>query len=132
MSEFTHRLPHAGWSKPSRNEEEYFQRERFRKRMDAARRRERERAAADRAAWIEEHGGRCPTCGSPLEDAEVHDVTVRQCPTCLGVWMEHGVFDALTHPDEPNDYLTGIFRGVLLQYTTGNLPPEDRSEDEEE
>ena len=128
MTEFTHRLPHAGWSKPSRNEEEYFHREEFRLRMALARKREEERAADERRTWLEAHADRCPKCGSELEEVRAADGTVDQCPSCLGVWMDHTVFDNLTHPDKPNEYLTEIFRGVLLQYTTGNLhgerPPE--------
>lgn len=124
MSEFTHRIPHSGGVKPSRNEEEYFRREQIRQRMELARKREEERATAERWAWLRQHSGCCPDCGSRLQEVHVGHTNVDQCPRCLGVWMDHTVFDRLTHPDEANAYLTDLFRGVLLQYTTGKLPGE--------
>ena len=121
MSEFTHRLPHSGWSKPSRNEEEYFHREEFRQRMELARRREAERAEAERSRLLEIHENHCPQCGSELEDIQVREGRANQCPNCLGVWLDHETFDRITHPVDDNRYLTGILRDVLLQYTTGNI-----------
>lgn len=128
MSEFTHRLPHQPWSKPSRSESEYFHREDFRKRMEAARQREAEREHEERRRWLEAHQGHCPRCGSGLERITLEAGSVDQCPSCLGVWLDHGLFDRLTHPQEKNAYLTGIFRGYLLQWTTGELkkPPSSR------
>ena len=125
MTEFTHRLPHQSWNKPSRNEKEYFQREEFRLRMKAARRREAERKEAERARWIQEHGNHCPKCGGELQPITTRSEHGDQCAHCMGVWLDRETFDRLTHPDEPNPYLTGIFRDLLLQWTTGDLgPPE--------
>ena len=123
MSEFTHRLPHSGWAKPSRNEEEYFHREEFRQRMELARQREAQREEEERQRLLEVHENHCPKCGGELEEVQVDDVRADQCPNCLGVWLDHQTFDQLTHPEIENEYLTGIFRDVLLQYTTGNIPP---------
>lgn len=122
MSEFTHRLPNQSWSKPSRNEEEYFQREEFRSRMEAARRREANRAEADRQRWLEEHANQCPKCGGELQPITTASEHGDQCSNCLGVWLDHETFDRLTHPDEKNEYLRGIFRDVLIKYTTRELP----------
>lgn len=121
MSEFTHRMPHQPWSKPSRNEDQYFLREDFRRRMEAARQREAERAEEGRRRWLEAHQGHCPKCGSRLERITVDDGSADQCPSCLGVWLDRDVFDRLTHPHAKNEYLTGIFRGILLQWTTGEV-----------
>ena len=123
MSEFTHRLPHSGWSKPSRNEQDYFHREEFRARMDAARHREAQRALEERAKWLDDHRDRCPKCGGTLEVVDTADARVDQCANCLGVWLDHETFDTLTHPQGKNEYLTGILREVLLQYTTGRVNP---------
>src|SRR3990167_1719019 len=101
MSEFTHRLPHQPWSKPSRNEQEYFRREEFQHRMAAARHREAVREQEERQRWIVAHQG--------------------HCPKCLGVWLDHEMFDRLTHPTQKNAYLTGILREVLLEWTTGDV-----------
>jgi RNA polymerase-binding transcription factor DksA len=121
MSEFTHKLPHQPWSKPSRNEEAYFHREEFQHRMEKARHREASRGAEERRRLRELHWGHCPRCGAELEGIRLAQGTAQQCPSCLGVWLEHETFDRLTHPDVKDDYLTGIFREVLLQYTTGRI-----------
>jgi Transcription factor zinc-finger len=124
MSEFTHRLPHRPWSKPSRNEEEYFHREEFRLRMEKARHRETQRGVDERARLLELHRGHCPRCGAELEGIRLAQGMAQQCPLCLGVWMDHVTFDRLTHPGKQDDYLTGIFREMLLRYTTGEIPTE--------
>lgn len=126
MSEFTHRLPHQPWSKPSRNEDQYFHREEFRKRMEAARHREALRAKEDRDRWLDSHRGHCPKCGGRLELLRTEDGSAEQCPNCLGVWMDHETFDRLTHPHDKNEYLTGILRDLFLQWTTGDVPREPR------
>ena len=119
MSEFTHRLPHQPWSKPSRNEDQYFRREDFRKRMNAAREREARRELAERTRWLDEHQGHCPECGGVLEGMTTADGSADQCPNCLGVWLDHETFDRLTHPRERNRYFAGILREMLLEWTTG-------------
>jgi hypothetical protein len=123
MSEFTHRLPHQPWSKPSRNEEEYFHRDEFRHRMEVARQRETDRAAAERERWLESHRDRCPKCGGHLQLVETDHARADQCPKCLGVWLDHETFDQLTHPHQKNAYLTMVFRDILLQFTTGKVNP---------
>jgi Zn-finger nucleic acid-binding protein len=122
MSEFTHRLPHQPWPKPSRNEDHYFHREEFRQRMEAARHREARREMEDRKRWLAEHEGHCPGCGGVLEPIDTGDGSAQQCPNCLGVWLDHETFDRLTHPHEKNEYLTGILREMLLEWTTGRKP----------
>ncbi len=119
MPQFTHRLPHQPWQKPSRNEEEYFHRLEFQKRMELARKREARRRAEERRRLLEIHRDRCPKCGSPLEPLQTADGRADQCPHCLGVWLDRETFDRLTHPEDRSDYLTGILREMMLQYTTG-------------
>jgi len=125
MSEFTHRLPHQPWSKPSRNEQEYFRREEFQKRMAAARSREAAREQEERQRLLDTHAGRCPRCGGRLEEIRTAEGAAEQCPNCLGVWLDHEMFNRLTHPSEQNTYLTGILREVILQWTTGDVQAKD-------
>ena len=125
MSEFTHRLPNQSWSKPSRNESEYFKREEFRTRMEAARRREADRAEAERDEWLRDHADRCPKCSGQLQPITTAAEYGDQCPNCLGVWLDSETFDRLTHPEEKNEYLTGVFREVFLQYTTSRPRKEE-------
>ncbi len=132
MTEFTHRLPHEPWRKPSRNEDEYFREKEFRERMRAAQEREARREATERAERMERHAGHCPGCAAPLQPLELEAGSAQQCPSCMGVWMDHETFDHLTHPDEPNEYLTGILRGLFLDFTTGTLPSTDPDDDAEE
>jgi Zn-finger nucleic acid-binding protein len=134
-SEFTHRLPHRPWSKPSRNEEEYFRREaEFRRRMEAARRRESRVEDTEREELRSRHRGRCPKCGARMEAMELPEGRAEQCPSCLGVWMPNELFDRLTHPDQDqgSDFLTELLRGQFLQYTTGAVRRVDREKGERE
>jgi len=121
MSPFTHRLPHEPFPKPSRNEDEYFHRLEIEQRMARARQREEERARAERARLKALHEGHCPGCGAELQEVRARDGIVHQCPVCRGVWMDQAMFDRLTHQEEAS-YLGGIFRGLLLDYTLGEIP----------
>ena len=58
--------------------------------MEAARHREAERAHEERRRWLEAHQGHCPTCGSRLERITLGGETADRCPSCLGVWLDHG------------------------------------------
>ena len=117
MGEFTHKLPNRGWSKPSRNEEEYFRQEEFRKRMAAARAKEKDPEVAQRKRLLEQFQDHCPKCAAPLQPIQLPQGGAEQCPSCLGVWMNHETFDHLTHPEEKNEYLKGVLRDVLLEHT---------------
>jgi len=130
MSEFTHRLPHQPWSKPSRNEQEYFRRQEFRARMNRARSREAQRADTERETLMARHRDRCPKCGGGLEAIEMPEGRADQCPNCLGVWLEHEMFDRLTHPETKDDFLTSILRDNFLQFTTGKVAKPHRTGNE--
>lgn len=38
---------------------------------------------------------RCPKCGSRLKSHTLHDVSVEECPSCHGVWLDAGELAAL-------------------------------------
>lgn len=77
-------------SKPSRNEEEYFAR------VDAELRKElRARADAERAARVAADRNKCPRDGSTLVSRESNHVTIDQCPTCEGIWLDKGELEIL-------------------------------------
>lgn len=119
MYEFTHRIPHQPWGKPSRNEQEYFCRLDLEARLKRAWERERRREEEERRRFMEQHRNRCPECGERLEDVRVRDQAARQCPDCLGVWLGHGLFDALTHQERSP--LADLFRSQILGYSLGAL-----------
>jgi ribosomal protein L37AE/L43A len=33
---------------------------------------------------------RCPKCGERLREIRRHDVVVDECPSCHGIWLDHG------------------------------------------
>lgn len=59
-----------------------------------------------------------------MEPLSTEEGNTEQCSNCLGVWMDHETFDRLTHPEDKNEYLTGILRGLFLEWTTGQVKPE--------
>jgi len=122
MYHLIHRLPHQAFPTPSRNEDMYALRTEIHERMIRARRLQKEREKAERAVLKRIHHNHCAECGSELERVQFREGAVRQCPTCRGVFMDEGMFARLTHPEsEERSYLTGLFRGFLLDWTTGTI-----------
>ncbi len=119
MGPFTYRLHHEPFRKPSKNEEEYFQRRRFEERRRRARERAEERAEEERAQLMELHRNRCPRCGERLEHIRIKKAWADQCPLCEGVWLDREVFCVLTHQKER--VLTDIFRYILLDQCMGEI-----------
>jgi len=75
---------------PSRNENEYFAR------LDAELRKElRARADAERVALVAADRNKCPRDGTALLAREYHHVTIDQCPTCDGIWLDKGELEIL-------------------------------------
>jgi uncharacterized protein with PIN domain len=83
--------------KPSRNEEEYFQK------LEAERleRKKAEQAKLAENAERKSHYMRCPKCGGHLVTEEFHRVQIDRCPDCHGVWLDQGEIDAvMAHEDK--------------------------------
>lgn len=77
-------------STPSRNEDEYFAR------LDAELRKQlREKADEERAARIAAERNKCPRDGSTLVVKTSNHVTIDQCPTCEGIWLDKGELELL-------------------------------------
>ncbi len=92
-------------STPSRNEEEYFAR------LDAELRKQlRERADAERATQIAAERNKCPRDGSTLVSKESRHITIDQCPTCEGIWLDKGELELLAAGDAEQ---TGFLGSVL-------------------
>lgn len=117
MYEFTHRLPHEPWRKPSRNEEEYFRRRELEARLKRAWEREMAREAEERRRFREFHQDRCPSCAERLEVIRIRESEARQCPECRGVWLDRELFDTLTHRERSP--LAELFRSQILEYSLG-------------
>jgi hypothetical protein len=72
-------------------EDQYFA-ERDRELVDRLRRRQEGEAetAAKRSAHM-----RCPKCGTMLRSHTLHDVSVDECPSCHGMWLDDGELQEL-------------------------------------
>jgi uncharacterized protein len=42
----------------------------------------------------------CPRCGAELSERVEHGVRVDQCPSCGGLWLDKGEFEALARHEE--------------------------------
>lgn len=38
----------------------------------------------------------CPKCGTKLATIQHHDVTVEECPSCKGLWLDRGELEILS------------------------------------
>jgi hypothetical protein len=119
MGSFTYRYSHEPFRKPSKNEEEYFQRQKFDERRRKARKKAEERAVHERERLMELHKDRCPRCGERLEHIRIQKAWADQCPLCEGVWLDREVFCMLTHQKERA--LTDIFRYILVEQGMGEI-----------
>jgi ribosomal protein L37AE/L43A len=58
-------------------------------------RQERRGAAAEQVGTMQ-----CPRCGTALQERVQHDITVDECPTCGGLWLDRGEMDQLARREE--------------------------------
>jgi hypothetical protein len=100
-----------GFEKPSKAEDEYFVREELERRKRWAKERSEQMAAEEKASLQQLHHMKCPKCGMELHSMELHGVTVDQCTSCHGVWLDAGEVDHLLHPDRG-----GLFHRVLSTF----------------
>jgi hypothetical protein len=42
---------------------------------------------------------RCPKCGTRLQQHTHHGVTVEECPSCHGMWLDHGELKAMARDE---------------------------------
>ena len=57
----------------------------------------------------------CPKCGTKLHTVNHHDVTVEECPSCLGMWLDRGKLEILAQREHEGWIARVIRRGVLRQ-----------------
>ena len=50
---------------------------------------------------------RCPKCGTQLKSVEHHGVTVEECPSCQGLWLDRGELETLSQRE--NESWVGRF-----------------------
>jgi len=49
----------------------------------------------------------CPKCGTKLATIQHHDVTVEECPSCKGLWLDRGELEILSQRE--NESWVGRF-----------------------
>jgi uncharacterized protein len=74
-------------------EEDYFAR-RDRELLEKMRQ-ERRSASAQQAGTMQ-----CPRCGTALQERVQYDITIDECPSCGGVWLDNGEMDQLARREE--------------------------------
>jgi rubrerythrin len=58
---------------------------------------------------------RCPKCGTSLNTVKHHDVTVEECPSCQGMWLDRGELETLAQRENEGWLARLVRRGVLRQ-----------------
>jgi uncharacterized protein len=84
--------------KPSRNEDEYFARQELERKKQWAKENAAKMAAAEREKLKEQHWMKCPKCGSDLHTVELHGVSIDNCATCHGTWLDAGELEQMLQP----------------------------------
>jgi len=70
-----------------RAREEQFFAKRDRELIEKARQEKEQRAETEQRAMAHM---RCPKCGTRLTERVVNEVTVDECPSCGGMWLDQG------------------------------------------
>jgi uncharacterized protein len=90
----------ADLDKPSRNEDEYFARQELERKKQWAKENAAKMAAAERETLKQQHFMKCPKCGSDLHTVELHGVSIDNCATCHGTWLDAGELEQMLQPEK--------------------------------
>jgi Zn-finger nucleic acid-binding protein len=88
------------YDKPSRAEDEYFAKQEIERRKKWAQEQSAKMAVEEKERLKAAHWMKCPKCGMDLKEIELHGVTVDQCASCGGVFLDKGELERLEHHDE--------------------------------
>jgi len=58
---------------------------------------------------------RCPKCGTQLNTVKHHEVTVEECPSCQGMWLDRGELETLAQRENEGWLSRFVRRGVLRE-----------------
>lgn len=58
---------------------------------------------------------RCPKCGTKLNTITHHGVTVEECPSCQGMWLDRGELEVLAERENEGWLSRFIRRNVFHQ-----------------
>jgi ribosomal protein L37AE/L43A len=74
-----------------------------------------QQAASQEAAVRQQALMHCPKCGASLATVRHHDVTVEECPSCQGMWLDRGELEVLAQRENEGWLARFIRRNVLRQ-----------------
>ena len=74
-----------------------------------------QQAAGQEASLQQQALMHCPKCGTGLITTKHHDVTVEECPSCQGMWLDRGELETLAQRENEGWVSRLIRRGVLRQ-----------------
>jgi hypothetical protein len=69
----------------------------------------REKTATEEATLRQQAFMRCPKCGEQLASLQQQGVTIEECPSCKGIWLDRGELEALAQR-ENEGWLTRLIR----------------------
>lgn len=85
--------------RPSENEEEYFARQEFERRKQAAADRQARIQVEEREREKALHYMKCPKCGMQLEEISFGDVQIDECFNCGGMFLDKGELEKIRQKD---------------------------------
>lgn len=75
----------------------------------------RQQAGSQEAALQQQALMRCPKCGTQLNTVKHNEVTVEECPSCQGMWLDRGELETLAQRENEGWLTRFVRRGVLRQ-----------------
>ncbi|HJY81904.1 MAG TPA: zf-TFIIB domain-containing protein, partial [Candidatus Binatia bacterium] len=72
-----------------------------------------QRSEAEEAALHQQALMRCPKCGEKLVSLQHHEVTVEECPSCQGMWLDRGQLETLAQRENESWLARFIRRSVI-------------------
>ena len=74
-----------------------------------------QQAGSQEAALQQQALMRCPKCGTQLNTVQHNEVTVEECPSCQGMWLDRGELETLAQRENEGWLTRFVRRGVLRQ-----------------
>src|SRR5262245_35017666 len=87
-------------------EEDHYFAERDRELLEKLR---QQRSSVAETALRQQARMRCPKCGEKLVSLQHNEVTVEECPSCRGMWLDRGQLEILAQR-ENESWLARFFR----------------------
>lgn len=99
--------------KPSKSEEEYFQKLEAEKLAKMRKESAEKKAVADREARQQLHHMKCPKCGADLVEERYHGIAVDRCTECKGIWFDAGEAESLLERElsTVQGFFSDLFKG---------------------